>query len=350
LCTLPARDFDADGSERPRSCNSAAVPLIRGDTKVERLEKRQKSMVFAFGNPTLAQNARVGHPASGASKVVLCISQRCLGHPPAQIFSEVFDSTGALLRVVWLPVILGAIMSNPPQLSGPSQELRELMQFLREENAAFRSGTREEIEATRSLLTHSIKIVSYPVAVAIAIFGLLLAFISWMGLKSFQDLKKSISTQAEQTTRSEVGRMQNEVRDRLTQEFQRESIQRTIRAAARDATTTEARPLIKSEVSRQVHGAVATEQAAVRKIATEQLENEFYWIRNFSVVSTINLSPPVGDVGTFTEFVPTVNLHSKSLTFSPSPDIAEFSLQRDATNMVMPNGSVVCAGGWGAVC
>ena len=33
-----------------------------GSTGVERLGKRQEFTVFAFGNPTLAQNARVGHP------------------------------------------------------------------------------------------------------------------------------------------------------------------------------------------------------------------------------------------------------------------------------------------------
>ena len=38
------------------TATSARIPLIRGDNRVKRFGKRQKSMLFAFENPTLAQN------------------------------------------------------------------------------------------------------------------------------------------------------------------------------------------------------------------------------------------------------------------------------------------------------
>jgi hypothetical protein len=210
-----------------------------------------------------------------------------------------------------------------PPPPDPSEQFRQLLEFIRTENEAYRQASRDEAEAARSVLSDSIKIVAYPVAVAGFFFTLLLAFAGWMGLRSWHDMKVNIRAQAEQATRTEVKDMREKIQHRLDDEFQDTKIKSTIQQAARDATTTAARPMIQGEVARQV----SIEQAVIRKSYSAQFEDEFNRIQDFRAIVTVAISSALSDPGRFSQWGPSVYLRRGS------QNISEFGSQQPATVM-----------------
>lgn len=218
----------------------------------------------------------------------------------------------------------------PPQ-PDPSEQFRQLLQFVRTENEAYRQASRQEAEAVRNVLSDSIKIVAYPVAVAGVFFTLLFGLAGWMGLRSWHDMKVAIRAQANQATQAEVKDMRQKIQRRLDDEFQDTKIRSTIQQAARDATTTVARPMIQGEVSRQV----LIEQAVIRKSYSAQFENEFNRIRDFRAVVTVAIPPTLSDPGRFSQWGPTVYLKRGN------DYISEFGAQQPSTEIASNTNAIL---------
>jgi|SRR5208282_69617 len=161
----------------------------------------------------------------------------------------------------------------PPPLRpppDPAQQTQELLKFLREENEANRKAVREDAAASRDLLLSTTKIVAIPVAVALSIGA-------WLGYKSIGDLKDTLEQQAKSTTQVEIGKMQDNIHKRLTEQFETPALQKMVRDTAAEYTKTQAEPLIKSEVSARVAEAVRNSvgsavktqiQPAIEKVKT----------------------------------------------------------------------------------
>src|ERR1017187_6112870 len=132
-----------------------------------------------------------------------------------------------------------------PLAQSRTEQTRDLLQFLREENEANRRASREDSEASRSLLRFTVWLVAVPITALILVVG-------WFGFKSVSDLKDSLQKQAEQSTNAEISRMQDEIRRRLNQEFQTPTLQQMVKATAADYTKAQAEPLIRGEVANQV--------------------------------------------------------------------------------------------------
>jgi HEAT repeats len=139
--------------------------------------------------------------------------------------------------------------------------------FLRQESTAQRDALREDSKANRDALLGTLKIVSYPVAAAIAIIGLL-------GVKSVSDLKEQLRTTATQevnrAVETETSRMQKEIRDRLNEQFQTPRLQSMVKDAARDATDAAAAPLIKREVIGQVKANIEAQRPAIHAVVVSE--------------------------------------------------------------------------------
>lgn len=138
------------------------------------------------------------------------------------------------------------------------------MRFLREENAATREAVRSESEANRRLLTDTIKIISIPLAV-------LLAIAAWLGFKSFSDLKDNLRLAARQETDSEIKRMQSEIRNRLDEQFKTPALQKAIKDVASEQTKTFSEPLIRKEVASQVERRIDAEK--VGELVRQEVED-----------------------------------------------------------------------------
>jgi hypothetical protein len=92
-------------------------------------------------------------------------------------------------------------MSSPgPPVPPPNDQTRDLLQFLREENAASLTAVREDAEASRKLLIDTVKLVSIPVTALILVAG-------WFGFKSISDLKGALEAEARKSTQAEIARM-----------------------------------------------------------------------------------------------------------------------------------------------
>ena len=144
-----------------------------------------------------------------------------------------------------------------------SDDAKELLQFLREENEANRRAVRDDAEANRKLLLDTVKIVSVPVGILILIAG-------WMGFRSIGDLKSTLESEAQQSTQAEIARMQTEIRTRLSEQFQTPALQQAVKDAAVEATKTAADPLIKSEVASQVKARIDAERPTIEAAVTQQ--------------------------------------------------------------------------------
>ena len=155
-----------------------------------------------------------------------------------------------------------AVQQEQPRLPN-SDQTRDLLQFLREENAASRSAVREDAEASRKLLLDTVRLISLPVT-ALAIIA------AFLGFASVRDLKQTIQAEASRQTRTEITRMQGEIRTRLDEQFQTPALQKTVKEAAKESTKTAAEPLIKSEVANQVRSRVDAEKPAIAAAVTQQ--------------------------------------------------------------------------------
>jgi hypothetical protein len=156
-------------------------------------------------------------------------------------------------------------VSSPMPSSPVPEEVRETLQFLRQENDANRTAIRVESEANRKLLLDTVKIVSIPVGILILVAG-------WMGFHSISDLKATLEAEARQSTRDEISRMQVEIRQKLTDQFQTPSLQQMVKQAAAESTKTAAEPLIKSEVATQVKSRVDAERPAITSAVNQQTQ------------------------------------------------------------------------------
>ena len=158
-------------------------------------------------------------------------------------------------------------MAIPEQQSGlgPSEQMRELMTFLREESSSMRDHLRNQAEADRELLSKTMKMVALP-------FTAILAIVAVLGFKSFADLKNSIQSEARKETNQEITRMQSEIRDRLNKQFESQTLREIVKDAAKEQTQTTARPLIEGEVATQVKQRVDAEQGNILRAVTEQTQ------------------------------------------------------------------------------
>ncbi len=161
-------------------------------------------------------------------------------------------------------------MGTPPPPVPPEQPLpdqtRELLRFLREENDANRQAVRDEGEANRTLLLDTVKFVSIPVSLIIAIAAIL-------GFKSLSDLKQTLQSEASRETKTEVTRMQGEIRDTLKKQFQTPELQKMVKEAAGDSTRTAAEPLIKSEVAVQVKSRIDAQKGDIATAVHQQTQS-----------------------------------------------------------------------------
>jgi hypothetical protein len=165
-----------------------------------------------------------------------------------------------------------------PQPERPNvDQTRELLQFLREENAANRAAVREDAEASRNLLRHTVWIVSIPVFALVSIAA-------FLGFRSITDLKQTIRDEARRETKAEIARMQTEtqaeiarmqteIRTTLQKQFQQPTLQNLVKDAAAESTRTAAEPLIKRAVAAQVETRVDAEQGAIRNALTAETQN-----------------------------------------------------------------------------
>src|ERR1700761_9360952 len=155
-----------------------------------------------------------------------------------------------------------------------SESVRQLLTFLREESASARDHVRTQATADRELLTNTIKIVALPLTAVVAV-------VAFLGFKSLSDLKETIQQEAHNETKTEITRlhtetesqinaMQSEIRQRLNQQFQTDNLRIIVKDAARDQTQTSAKPLILSEVARQVKSRVDAEQGNIRNAVTSE--------------------------------------------------------------------------------
>jgi len=144
-------------------------------------------------------------------------------------------------------------------------DFKELLEFLRKENDAARTTVREESDANRKLLTDSLKVIAYPVTAALAI-------LSFLGFRSVKEMKDNIQTEAKSQTSAEVIRMQEEIRRRLSEQFQAPNLKAIVSQAARDATSTTAQPLIKAEVNTQVSRSVEAQKGVISQNVKDQTQ------------------------------------------------------------------------------
>lgn len=151
---------------------------------------------------------------------------------------------------------------TPGSQSGNDQT-RELLQFLREQNDANRTAIRNEAEANRKLLLDTVKFVSIPVAMLIAIAG-------FLGFRSISDLKATLEAEARRSTQSEIKTMQGEIQKELNEQFQTPSLKAMVQNAAAEYTRTAAEPLIKRNVEEQVKARVAAERPTIIASVAEQ--------------------------------------------------------------------------------
>lgn len=133
---------------------------------------------------------------------------------------------------------------------------RELLKFLREESDANRRALREDSDANRDKLLGTLKIIAYPITVALLIAG----FLGW---RSIADVKQSIQEETQQETKTEIARMQEEIRQKLTAQFETPQLQKMVKEAATNQTQSVLRPLIVNEVSTDVAKSVKDEQHTI---------------------------------------------------------------------------------------
>lgn len=169
-------------------------------------------------------------------------------------------------------------MATPelPPSADSSEQVRELLTFLREESRSNRNYLQNQADADRELLTKTAKIVAVPLGALIAVVGL-------FGFKSLSDLKESIQNEARAETKTEIARMQgetdaqikamqSEIHARLNQQFQSDNLRGLVKDAAKEQTQTTAKPLIEAEVATQVKQRVDAEQGNIRRAVSEQTQ------------------------------------------------------------------------------
>src|ERR1700675_5064859 len=101
----------------------------------------------------------------------------------------------------------------PPPTPPNADQIRDLLQFLRTENEANRTAVRDDAESNRKLFLDTMKIVSVPLSLIILI-------VAFLGVRSISDAKALIQSEARTETKSEITRMQQEIRSRLDTQFQ----------------------------------------------------------------------------------------------------------------------------------
>jgi len=156
--------------------------------------------------------------------------------------------------------------SSIPPLPPPNDQTRELLQFLREENAANRTAVREDAEANRRLLLDTVRLISIPAAVVIAVAA-------FFGIRSISDLKETLEAEARRSTQVEINKMQNEIQNRLSDQFKTPALQQMVNDAAASYTKSAADPLIKQEVATQVRTRVDAEKPTIVAAVTEQTKS-----------------------------------------------------------------------------
>lgn len=124
--------------------------------------------------------------------------------------------------------------SGPPQPALLSQQTRELLNFIREEN-----------RANRDYFNFVTKIAVGGISVLLTLTALVVGF---FGLRTIHE----IEGQARVVTAEEISKMRREIRSRIDKEFDTPLIKATVREAAQQQTKGAAGPLIREEVTKQV--------------------------------------------------------------------------------------------------
>lgn len=203
-------------------------------------------------------------------------------------------------------------MATPGQQPEPysSDQIRELMTFLRQESVANKDHLRNQAEADRELLKHTLWIVALPLTALITVAGI-------FGFRSVSDLKDTIRTQAQTETKTEIARMQadtekqikamqGEIRNRLDDQFKGQIIRDLVKEAAKDQAQATAKPLIQREVATQVRRQVDAEQGNIRhtvtvetQTAVKQMDKEIGTLVKSAVDSKVQteIQPVAAQVG-----------------------------------------------------
>ncbi|MGC2464789.1 MAG: hypothetical protein WA517_06295 [Candidatus Acidiferrum sp.] len=152
-----------------------------------------------------------------------------------------------------------------PPATPNSNETRELLKFLGEQNEANRKTIRDDAESNRKVFLDIMKIVSIPLSLIILVAA-------FFGIKSISDIKDALQNEARRETQSEISRMQTEIRNRLDEQFKAQALQTMVKEAARESTKAAAEPLIKAEVQAQVRAGVDALRPTIVAAATQQAQ------------------------------------------------------------------------------
>ena len=160
----------------------------------------------------------------------------------------------------------------PPTLvaaqGGLSVELKEILEFNERENQKHRDYFQMLYKWTAGSLT----------AIVIVIGGLV-AFVGW---HTIDDIRKqaqaatrqeiiSIRQQSHDTLVKQTSEIQQQITQRLDDEFKTEAIRQTVQSAAKQQTAGALRPIITSEVRSQVSAGVKAEQQTVQRSLIQQV-------------------------------------------------------------------------------
>jgi len=147
----------------------------------------------------------------------------------------------------------------PPQ---PQTDQLEILKYLREEAEKNREAQRDESDANRKLFIDTSKIVAIPLAVALALAGLLF-------YRDLSTMKEAMKTEGEAEAKAEIKRMDAQIDKTLEDRFQSYNIQKTIQKAALDATSKQAPGLIREVITPEVRKAVEGQSGTIRTVASQ---------------------------------------------------------------------------------
>jgi hypothetical protein len=151
---------------------------------------------------------------------------------------------------------------------GLSAGLKEILEFSERENQKHRDYFQMLYKWTAGSLT-----------VIVIVIGGLVAFVGW---HTIDDIRKqaqaatqqeivSIRQQSRDTLAKQTGEIQQQIAQRLDEEFKTEAIRQTVQSAAKQQTAGALLPIITTEVRSQVNAGVKAEQQTVQRSLIQQV-------------------------------------------------------------------------------